>query len=57
MGAYTGLRHARKHLSAYAEHAGAAPDVRLKLVTTDDPREAIRLLSRVFLFQVEASAA
>jgi tRNA-dihydrouridine synthase B len=57
MGAHTGLRHARKHLSAYAEHAGAEPDIRLKLVTTDDPREAMHLLSHAFLFQVEASAA
>ena len=32
-GAYAGLRHARKHLSAYAEQAGASAAQRLALVT------------------------
>jgi tRNA-dihydrouridine synthase B len=48
MGARTGLRHARKHLSAYAEHAGAPEALRLRLVTTDEPREAISLLGDAF---------
>ncbi|MBX9758644.1 MAG: tRNA dihydrouridine synthase DusB [Beijerinckiaceae bacterium] len=48
MGARTGLRHARKHLSAYAERAGAAEALRLRLVTTDDPDEAMGLLADVF---------
>jgi nifR3 family TIM-barrel protein len=48
MGARTGLRHARKHLSAYAEHAGAPEAMRLQLVTTDDAAEAFRLLRAVF---------
>ena len=48
-----GLRHARKHLAAYAEWAardGAqnATPLRLPLVTSDRPIEVERLLSRVF---------
>jgi len=48
MGARTGLRHARKHLSAYAERAGAAESLRLRLVTTESADEAITLLAGVF---------
>ena len=48
MGIRTGLRHARKHLSAYAEHAGAPHDLRLRLVTTDEPQVAIALLGEAF---------
>ena len=53
MGAQTGLRHARKHLSAYCEHAGAldageGEALRLRLVTTEDAREARLLLARAF---------
>ncbi len=48
MGSRTGLRHARKHLSAYAEHAGAPEALRIQLVTTDDPDEAFDLLGHVF---------
>ncbi|MFN3890386.1 MAG: tRNA dihydrouridine synthase DusB [Beijerinckiaceae bacterium] len=48
MGGRTGLRHARKHLSAYAEHAGAPESLRLRLVTTEDPAEAVALLALVF---------
>lgn len=60
MGA-SGLRHARKHLSAYAEHAGATATaegeaLRLRLVTTDDPREAHDLLARLFLDLAPAPA-
>ena len=47
-----GLRHARKHLSAYAEHAGGdaarQAELRDRLVTTADPHEAVRLLNAVF---------
>lgn len=49
MGAGTGLRHARKHLSAYAGYAGAPEALRLRLVTTNDPREAMKLLAGAFL--------
>ena len=48
MGRRTGLRHARKHLSAYAEHAGAPEALRLQLVTTDEPSQALALLAQVF---------
>ncbi len=44
-----GLRHARKHLSAYALHAGGAPaHLRDSLVTTTDPDEVPALLSALF---------
>jgi tRNA-dihydrouridine synthase len=48
MGARAGLRHARKHLAAYAEKAGAAPAVRAALVRTEDPDAAMTLLARAF---------
>jgi nifR3 family TIM-barrel protein len=48
-GARMGVRHARKHLAAYADHAGglSAPE-RTRLVTTTDTQEAARLLRRAF---------
>ncbi len=51
-GARVGLRHARKHLAAYADHArapsrGAASD-RLALVTCEDAGEVRRLLGVLF---------
>nr|WP_244914082.1 tRNA dihydrouridine synthase DusB [Methylobacterium frigidaeris] len=53
-GARMGVRHARKHLAAYADHAGGLiPSERTRLVTTTDPEEAARLLRRAF----EAPAA
>ena len=48
-GSHAGLRHARKHLSAYAEKAGAAEAHRLALVTCEDPSAARRLLARAFV--------
>ena len=49
-GAAMGVRHARKHLAAYADIAGGLPpDDRRRLVTTHDPAEALRLLRRAFL--------
>jgi len=47
-GARAGLRHARKHLAAYAEKAGASSARRLALVTTEDVDEARRLLAGAF---------
>ena len=52
-GVTQGVRHARKHLAAYADHAaadgcGLAPADRARLVTTTDAREAARLLERCF---------
>jgi tRNA-dihydrouridine synthase B len=47
-----GVRHARKHLAAYADAAGSSalsPADRRRLVTTSDPTEALALLRRAFL--------
>ena len=48
-----GLRHARKHLAAYCDHArsGGQPvptPLRRRLVTSDDPREVECLIHRLF---------
>ncbi|MFJ7436351.1 tRNA dihydrouridine synthase DusB [Methylorubrum thiocyanatum] len=49
-GAAMGVRHARKHLAAYADaDGGLSADERRRLVTTTDPAEALRLLRRAFL--------
>jgi len=48
LGRGAGLRHARKHLSAYARGARAPEATRIELVTTDDADEAFFLLDRVF---------
>src|SRR5579883_446083 len=55
-GARAGLRHARKHLSAYAEKAGAPAEHRLALVTTEDANQARALLAAAF-DDAEAKAA
>jgi tRNA-dihydrouridine synthase B len=49
----TGIRHARKHLAAYAEAAAAAgfairPEDRLTLVTSEDPAQVVRILRRLY---------
>jgi len=48
LGPRAGLRHARKHLAAYAEKAGAPADLRRALVMTDDPDCARTLLASAF---------
>jgi len=48
LGSRAGLRHARKHLAAYAEAAGAPASLRRELVTTDDVDRARTLLSQAF---------
>jgi tRNA-dihydrouridine synthase B len=48
MGATSGLRHARKHLSAYVVGEGAPEALRRELVTTDEPQRAFRLLENAF---------
>ena len=48
LGSRAGLRHARKHLAAYAEVAGAAEHTRRELVTTEDPDVARKLLVAAF---------
>lgn len=48
LGPRLGLRHARKHLSAYATQAGAPAWLRSAVVTTEDPARARDLLGRAF---------
>ena len=57
MGAAKGLRHARKHLDAYARHADAPEDLRLALVTAEDVGTAANLLKQVFSLSPLAQAA
>jgi hypothetical protein len=52
-GREVGVRHARKHLAAYADVAAEAgfgldPAARQTLVTTTDPAVATRLLRRIY---------
>ena len=48
LGPRAGLRHARKHLAAYADQAGTDETLRRELVTCDDAPVARRLLARAF---------
>jgi nifR3 family TIM-barrel protein len=48
LGARSGLRHARKHLAAYADQAGADETLRRELVTSEDVLKARALLARAF---------
>jgi nifR3 family TIM-barrel protein len=56
-GSRAGLRHARKHLSAYAEKAGASAAHRLALVTCDDAAAARELLAGAFVEPEQREAA
>ncbi len=57
MGVRAGLRHARKHLAAYAENEGADRALRRELVTTEDPAVAERALISVFEAPRDRAAA
>jgi tRNA-dihydrouridine synthase B len=57
MGDSAGLRHARKHLAAYAGAERASEALRLELVTTNDTRHAKVILARVFDEPFERAAA
>jgi tRNA-dihydrouridine synthase B len=46
LGPRAGLRHARKHLAAYADQAGTDETLRRELVTSEDVLQARRLLAR-----------
>jgi tRNA-dihydrouridine synthase B len=48
LGPHAGLRHARKHLAAYADGEGADETLRRGLVTGEDPEQTRALLARVF---------
>jgi nifR3 family TIM-barrel protein len=61
-GRNVGLRHARKHLAAYADEAarfrlGLLPAERLRLVTSEEPREVVRLLERLFAEPLHGSVS
>jgi nifR3 family TIM-barrel protein len=56
-GAHAGLRHARKHLSAYAQKAGASPALRLALVTCEHAATARALLAEAFAPSEQRAAA
>jgi nifR3 family TIM-barrel protein len=52
-GRQVGIRHARKHLAAYADAAAAAgfavdPSARRRLLTGEDPAQVVRLLGRLY---------
>lgn len=55
-GAAQGLRHARKHVAAYSEWAGASAAERARLVTSDDPNVVRAGLSSLFLAKDQAAA-
>ena len=60
-GREVGLRHARKHLAAYAEAAAAdghhvPPETRQGLVTSTEPQQVVRLLQGVFNTPVRKAA-
>lgn len=62
MGRETGVRHARKHLAAYADEAlacGLEPDAtaRRELLTTDNPVHALAALDRLFSTERLGAAA
>jgi tRNA-dihydrouridine synthase B len=48
LGTRAGLRHARKHLAAYADREGADETLRRELVTSEDAAGALLLLARAF---------
>ena len=48
LGPRAGLRHARKHLAAYADQAGADAALRRELVTGEDVAQTRRLLAHAF---------
>ena len=57
-----GLRHARKHLAAYADEAGRSGfaldrDARIRLVTSETPREVTALLERLYASPQRAAGA
>ena len=61
-GRSVGLRHARKHLAAYAEDARRfgltlPPQDRLRLVASEDPDEVLRLLRSLFEERQDATPA
>lgn len=61
MGRSLGLRHARKHLAAYADHAAASgfaipPHDRERLVTSENPAEVMRILRALYASPLQGAA-
>jgi tRNA-dihydrouridine synthase B len=57
-----GLRHARKHLAAYADEAGRFGftldrEARIRLVTSEAPHEVVALLERLYASPQQAAGA
>jgi nifR3 family TIM-barrel protein len=62
MGVAHGVRHARKHLAAYADEAVASgcrpePVLRRELLTSDDPRVVLGALTGLFSSECDRAAA
>lgn len=62
LGREQGVRHARKHLAAYADEAIASgcaphPDLRRVMLTTSEPRQALRALADLFSTECGREAA
>jgi tRNA-dihydrouridine synthase B len=62
MGGRQGLRHARKHLAAYADVAaeeggGLAPAARRRLVESEDPAEVFALIDNLYAREPKMEAA
>jgi nifR3 family TIM-barrel protein len=62
MGTAHGVRHARKHLAAYADEAeasGCRPDAALRreMLTSDDPTTVLRALAELFSSECDRVAA
>ncbi len=62
MGQAHGVRHARKHLAAYADDAVASgghpdQDLRRVLLTADEPSQVIEALTRLFSVEYSRVAA
>jgi tRNA-dihydrouridine synthase B len=60
-GRRVGVRHARKHLAAYADHAMACgheidPALRAELVTSEEPSRVLAILRGVFADRERAAA-
>jgi tRNA-dihydrouridine synthase B len=57
LGPRAGLRHARKHLAAYADKAGTDAALRRELVTSEDMAQTRRLLAHAFNRDLARQAA
>lgn len=56
-GTDVGVRHARKHLAAFADHAGAPAALRRALTSAHEPQEVLRLLAAIPEQDVRETAA